>query len=174
MCYHGSRFHIWIRIHVRSSMPNWSRESVPTYSKYFYTNYSRLQNTRKKKNLHTFIPVWNSPMLLKMTSRHLGRMPDSLGLPVIVYVFPDPVIPYVNNRPFFPTIRSSTRSDETRSNNSFCVLNSQNTWVNLFSVWKNEWIYCSILPYRKLVLNCNNWQRRYTVIQIDNINSQDI
>ena len=38
-------------------------------------------------------------MLLNKTSRHRGNIPWSCGVPVIVYVFPDDVIPYVNNKP---------------------------------------------------------------------------
>ena len=38
-------------------------------------------------------------MLLNKTSRHRGNIPWSCRVPVIVYVFPDDVIPYVNNKP---------------------------------------------------------------------------
>ena len=38
-------------------------------------------------------------MLLNKRSRHRGNIPWSCRVPVIVYVFPDDVIPYVNNKP---------------------------------------------------------------------------
>lgn len=41
----------------------------------------------------TYLGACNSPIELKMTSKHLGSKPLSLGIPVMVCVLPDPVIP---------------------------------------------------------------------------------
>ena len=50
---------------------------------------NRVTHTGKLTNLG----AWTSAMLLKMTSRHRGKMPGASGSPVMVYVFPELVIP---------------------------------------------------------------------------------
>lgn len=47
----------------------------------------------------TYLGACSSPIELKITSKHLGSKPLSLGVPVIVCVFPEPVIPYANTKP---------------------------------------------------------------------------
>lgn len=49
--------------------------------------------------LLTNLLAWNGPMLLKIIAKHRGRSPPSPGDPVIVWVFPLPVTPYVKRRP---------------------------------------------------------------------------
>ena len=43
-------------------------------------------------------------MELKLTSKNRGCKPLSLGVPVMVCVFPDPVIPYANIKPMGKTV----------------------------------------------------------------------
>lgn len=47
----------------------------------------------------TYLGACSSPIELKITSKHLGSKPLSLGVPVIVCVFPEPVMPYANTKP---------------------------------------------------------------------------
>ena len=49
------------------------------------------------RNTLTYFLACTSLMLLKMTSRHRGSTPWSWGLPAIVYVLPDDVMPYANS-----------------------------------------------------------------------------
>ena len=47
----------------------------------------------------TYLGAWSSPIELKITSKDLGSKPLSLGVPVMVCVLPDPVMPYANIKP---------------------------------------------------------------------------
>lgn len=46
----------------------------------------------------TYFLAWSSPMLLNNTSKHRGKTPWSCGDPVMVWVFPEEVTPYANNK----------------------------------------------------------------------------
>jgi hypothetical protein len=47
-----------------------------------------------------FLPRYD-PIELKITSNERGIKPGLFNGPIIVYVLPEPVIPYVNNTPKF-------------------------------------------------------------------------
>lgn len=49
------------------------------------------------KLTHRF--VWRVSILLKSASKHLGKTPPFVGVPFIVCVLPDPVIPYMKHKP---------------------------------------------------------------------------
>ena len=68
----------------------------------------------------------------KMTCITRGTMPGSSAGPLIVYVFPELVMPYAKSRPLCPSKSRSTRGDATRSKTSCCAVSSPRTPLKVY------------------------------------------